>query len=40
MKITVKNEDILAQRLVVKKAKNINVKVMLNEMGPVIFVFI
>lgn len=29
-KINVKNEDILAQRLVVKRARNINVKVMMN----------
>jgi hypothetical protein len=36
MKINVKNEDILAQRLTVKKARTVNVKVMLNEMGPVI----
>ena len=27
----------MAQRLVVKKARSVNIKVMLNEMGPVTF---
>lgn len=34
-RINVKNEDILAQRLVVKRARNINVKVIMSEMGPI-----
>lgn len=39
-RINVKNEDILAQRLVVKRARNINVKVIMSEMGPVTFLLI
>lgn len=30
LKINVKNEDILAQRLVVKKSRNINIKVVMS----------